>query len=281
MLDAVGQPPLSSTVSLSAGQALRADRTAPLANAVVQQSRRIGRDRLSNDATDLHWGVGAQYAINPNLSAVANYERIEYVGNDFSSIVDRQRRNAGRFWLRFAERRRPLQLLDAPDIGYRPISGQQRPGCADLANSKGVVANRPRRLTPVTEPELCAAAPRSHARTSHRSVQRWRPAQSVRPRVVTFHHLAQRHQRDDGPRHIRWSRHSTGHVVTENQGKPRGGLLWVANPRHRSKSRISSKTWLLLSFRMQRSIDKKRGRSGERAPAVAKVRKGCAGLSSV
>ena len=98
MLDAVGQLPLSSTVSLSARAGIaRTEQRYSQTRSYSNPAGSVATDYPTTRQTRLHWGVGAQYAINPNLSAVANYERIEYVGNDFSSTPIDSGTRAGRF----------------------------------------------------------------------------------------------------------------------------------------------------------------------------------------
>lgn len=92
-LDAVGQLPLTGPLSASArigvamteqqyAQGRRNTGPGPSAGA-SEPEQFVGFP--ANRQTRLHWGVGAQYALNPNAALVANYERIERVGRDFSS----------------------------------------------------------------------------------------------------------------------------------------------------------------------------------------------------
>ncbi len=97
-LDAVGQLPLSGQFSASAriGVAMteqQYSQTRTYANPTGTVQSRFPSNRQSR----LHWGIGAQYTINPNLAAVANYERIENVGHDFSSVPIDKGVRAGTF----------------------------------------------------------------------------------------------------------------------------------------------------------------------------------------
>lgn len=97
-LDAVGQLPLTAQLSASArvGVAMveqRYSQTRTRTNPAATVSTTFP----SNRQTRVHWGMGAQYAINANLAAVANYERIENVGHDFSNAPIDKGVRAGSF----------------------------------------------------------------------------------------------------------------------------------------------------------------------------------------
>lgn len=97
-LDAVGQLPLAGRLSASARigvamteQQYTQNRT--YANQGGTQATRFPSNRQQR----LHWGMGAQYAINPATAVVVNYERIENVGHDFSSAAIDKGVRAGSF----------------------------------------------------------------------------------------------------------------------------------------------------------------------------------------
>jgi opacity protein-like surface antigen len=97
-LDAVGQLPLPGALSLTArvGVAMTEQRYSQT-RTYSNPPGSVAADYPTTRQTRLHWGMGAQYAINPNLAVVANYERIEYVGNDFSSAPIDSGTRAGKF----------------------------------------------------------------------------------------------------------------------------------------------------------------------------------------
>jgi len=85
-LDAVGMLPVTEKFTAIARVGVaRTEQKYSQTRTVTNEAVPVFTSYPANQQTRLHWGVGAQYALNANVALVANYERIENVGHDFSS----------------------------------------------------------------------------------------------------------------------------------------------------------------------------------------------------
>ena len=84
--DAVGMLPITQSFAATArvGVALTEQKYSQT-RAIANEPAPAYTSYPTNRQTRLHWGFGAQYSFNPNVALVANYERIESVGHDFSN----------------------------------------------------------------------------------------------------------------------------------------------------------------------------------------------------
>lgn len=97
-LDAVGHWSLSNQITATARLGVGfTEQKYRQTRYVANQSDSESHHFPSNRQTRLHWGIGGQYALNANTAVVANYERVENVGNNFSNASIDKGVRAGTF----------------------------------------------------------------------------------------------------------------------------------------------------------------------------------------